>query len=616
MSSRKLLILLLDVMVLICLIPFIQSIKKSDSDLIDHSKMLVPSKESGWYKDPFELELHTEEQGAEIFYTLDGSKPTRESLQYMGAIQIRESDDLIVVRAGMFHKNIESDSEYVFTYLIGNEKLKYMKIPVLEVTVNPEDLFDPETGIYVKGNLAEKYPDLLVPKLEEANYNLEGEVVEREAHIEAFDVWGQSFYAENATISIRGGVNRAGDAKGFRLSASDKNMGLNFPDIFGNSGMEIQAIGLIHEGNDPQIKNIFANKLAENLNVGIRNVYPCNLFLNGKFWGMYYICERLDEDYFYRHFNANMLDLIEVKMTRGEEEIQGNSVYGQKAYGQLKEWVENHDLSKTENMDRFASYVDLDSLLDYYCFEVYIGNSDWITNNYEMWRTICSTDDRYNDGKWRFILYDTDLIECMNIEDVTYNTFERIDDKDWLLPKLLENTTFRIMFATKMRDMENIIFTQDHVDEVLKEVYSLTNESIVLDHLRWKNSLNYDLKSNLEEDTQDFFYVRPEYIRKYTEQRLGIDKELVSLAVIIDSDCMGKVSVNGLNIDLQYGSWEGKYYCDFPIKLSAETNEGYYFKGWKILSECDQQEYIMDKEIDFVMPESGMVIQAVFEKTR
>ena len=52
--------------------------------------------------------------------------------------------------------------------------------------------------------------------------------------------------------------------------------------------------------------------------------------------------------------------------------------------------------------------IDIQSYIDYYAFEIYVANCDSISNNYAMWRTRNVKSSPYYDGKWRWILYDTD----------------------------------------------------------------------------------------------------------------------------------------------------------------------------------------------------------------
>ena len=44
---------------------------------------------------------------------------------------------------------------------------------------------------------------------------------------------------------------------------------------------------------------------------------------------------------------------------------------------------------------------------------------------------------------------------------------------------------------------------------------------------------------------------------------------------------MGEVTINTLSLDMTNGSWSGKYYTDYPVKLTAKSKEGYQFAYWE-----------------------------------
>ena len=62
-----------------------------------------------------------------------------------------------------------------------------------------------------------------------------------------------------------------------------------------------------------------------------------------------------------------------------------------------------------EDYERLCQMIDIQSYIDYMCAEIYISNVDWPGNNYEMWRSASVTDRPYEDGRWRWMLYDTEF---------------------------------------------------------------------------------------------------------------------------------------------------------------------------------------------------------------
>ena len=44
----------------------------------------------------------------------------------------------------------------------------------------------------------------------------------------------------------------------------------------------------------------------------------------------------------------------------------------------------------------------------------------------------------------------------------------------------------------------------------------------------------------------------------------------------------GAVSLNTLDLDLMDGSWQGRYYTDYPVTLTAQETDGAAFDHWEI----------------------------------
>ena len=62
--------------------------------------------------------------------------------------------------------------------------------------------------------------------------------------------------------------------------------------------------------------------------------------------------------------------------------------------------------------------------------------------------------------------------------------------------------------------------------------------------------------------------------------------------------------------ELVNGTWEGIYYTDYPVEVTAIPDQGYHFVGWSgDLS-------VSDESIEVYLKEGGMKIAAVFEKDK
>lgn len=199
------------------------------------------SAKSGLYSNSFMLNL-TSEPGTEIYYTLDSSEPSRNSIKYEGPILIRNAtpneniyrlkndtttekveypkypvDKATVIRAVAYDKD-ENRSEIVTKcYFVGLDK--YKNTNVISIVTDPNNLFDDEIGIYVKG--AEYKQWVLGGKLGEKplkNWDKKGFAWERPADITYFDK-GNLLLEQKLGIRIRGKHSRIEQNKGFNVVA-------------------------------------------------------------------------------------------------------------------------------------------------------------------------------------------------------------------------------------------------------------------------------------------------------------------------------------------------------------------------------------------------------------
>ena len=199
------------------------------SNKVNIVKRVIPEKrleapifshEGGYYSDTINLELYTEDDSLDIYYTLDGSEPTLKSNLYKGSIKIKsregEKSNLAqiktsemysslrwkigienevfkgtVVRAKTYKNGIFSDETVTNTYFIKQE----YTLPIVSLVTDEDNLFGYENGIYVPGQIYDiwrrnnKEVDLNEPV--PTNYNQKGKEWEREAHIEVFETMGK-----------------------------------------------------------------------------------------------------------------------------------------------------------------------------------------------------------------------------------------------------------------------------------------------------------------------------------------------------------------------------------------------------------------------------------------
>ena len=168
--------------------------------------------------------------------------------------------------------------------------------------------------------------------------------------------------------------------------------------------------------------------------------------------------------------------------------------------------------------------------------ELYIGNADWPGNNVRIWRARQTSDKPYEDGRWRFMMYDTDDSMGM-LAKAKYDTDPFLDKNHWksgplnescllglMLTKLLENAQFKNMFRQTFIRIGSENFSLQKVNELLDETSSLLKEPMTLFYKRFvsedANTYNQTYFLNKVDVISEFFEKRYSYALGYLNDHI------------------------------------------------------------------------------------------------
>lgn len=472
------------------------------------------SAKSGFYDEPFLLTV-TSEKGYEIRYTLDGSTPTADSLLYTEPIRITDPseepnrlstytnvspdteesrayspdkpiDKATVIRAAAVYENGELGPIVTNTYFIGyDEKASfYSKMKIFSLVTDEENLFDEERGIFVMGKTYDDWkksaeydpetPDYALP----ANYTQKGKDWERPANLQIFEN-GESVVTQDVGIRIHGGASRSYAQKSLNIYARseygapklqyDLFTGAVKSESSGEAITEFDSFMLRNGGNDAQYAR-FRDRLNQTLvsdrHFLTQGMESCIVFINGEFWGQYDITERIDADFIKAHCGVSKKDICIIK----KEQLDEGDESGYEEWLDLQSQIESADLSDDEQYNEICRRIDMQSFIDYVCAELYFDNDNWGKSNMAMWKSSAVDEGNpYADGKWRFIMYDTDFSAGI------YGTVHTADESlaklkesgcfiGNLLSAALENEQFRAEFDKMQQELADVNFAADRVN--------------------------------------------------------------------------------------------------------------------------------------------------------
>jgi hypothetical protein len=230
------------------------------------------------------------------------------------------------------------------------------------------------------------------------------------------------------------------------------------------------------------IRDILAQEISRDLDLEYQDYQPAVVYLNGEYWGVYTIRDRVDERYVEYLYG---IDKDHVDMINGNYlDVQAGS---NDHYVQLAEFIEANDLSHDDNYGFVATQIDISNFIDYQVSEMFFANLDWPINNQRLWRP------QTPDGKWRWILFDVDagfgdssfsmlhhsLVEHMGTE------WQNMPVSTFLFDNLLKNENFRSLFLNRYAEILKEEFELDKMLDKLERIMELYRQDLP-DHIsRW-----------------------------------------------------------------------------------------------------------------------------------
>ena len=565
------------------------------------------SDNGGFKENYFNLFLISETEGATIFYTTDGSKPNASSNVYNNYISINNTlltngtqtpDDYginfnptyngIVIRAIAIAPNHVESKVVTNSYLFDPVNTT---LPIISIAIKPDDLWDQNVGMHVAGNT-------FYPWYPYYGSNF-WEDWEKEAHVEFFEPGGEIGFKQDLGMKIFGGWSRAEAQKSFSFFArSVYGKGEIDYRLFPDSDIDSYETFILrsHGQDNVMFRDGFHTSLASENGVAVQDYRPAVVYVNGEFWGIQNIREKVNEHYIETHYGIDPddLDLLSTVSTTPEPELVHGST---EDYIELKEFISNNDLSIQSNYEYAAREYDIENLIEYHIAQIFVMNFDWPGNNNKLFKS------KSADGKWRHIMFDSDFgferwtdivigyigsYQSYNMLDHVYGDGTVFNNPIWataVFTSFLDNPGFREKFINTYCDRINTTYSTEHTLYLIDSLKTII-EPYVLDHINRYGPSIYDTytPNNISQYNSaiqlmtNFANYRPENARNEMVEIFDLSGISNNISVYTNGMEMGYVKVNTLSIDEQ--GWTGKYFSDIPITIEAVPNFGYQFSHW------------------------------------
>ncbi|MFC4872240.1 CotH kinase family protein [Negadavirga shengliensis] len=557
------------------------------------------------YSDPVHVNNRTSENNdlSEIITSYDTSfgiywrKPTEKTFKGQ------------VIKAKVIKEGEESET-VTATYFVHPEQSARYSLPVLSISTDAENLFGYEKGIYVQGKTYFDAGGTPSNYVDYANFGKRGIEWERPVHAEFFSTEGELEFSQNLGMRIHGGGSRSRPMKGFRLYARndyDEQNSMVYPffqggtDIYG-APMDDHKHLLVRMGGD--LMDVFSDaathRIMQPAKVEVQRSLPVVHFFNGEYWGVANIRDRTNDHFLSKKYLIERDNLVILAAPWGQgnsSQVETDNPEDILLYRALYNHVTGRDMSEAENYKTFEDRVDVLSYIDYNVLFIYLSNSDWYgEKHFNYWRVKNPNDRPYQDGKWRFMVWDFDaaphggpefdmLINFIHPEGGGNQFASGDPEKTAMLRSLLQNEEFKHLFLNRFADHINTIFRPERMEPILRDTYEKVRSELEEHERRWHYQWATEQKLN---NYIHFAHHRPSHQFQQLCSYFNIPGTLKVTANVNDPGA-GSIRINTVALNSETAGvgeapypWNGIYFKDVPIKLAANPHSGYEFDHWLI----------------------------------
>ena len=361
------------------------------------------------------------------------------------------------------------------------------------------------------------------------NYFMKGREWERLSNIEFYEFENNAGINQQVGLRTHGRQSRWRNQKSFTLYAREeygkKRIKYKFFDttpIEKFKRLTLRPYSSTWNGAGCQ--DYLCNRIAQPLNVETLSSRPCVLFINGEYWGIYYVEEKPDEHYLKDHLGVNEDSITIIKEWN---EVECGSPDN---FNALYAWMGQANLADEEQYAYVEEHIDIDNFIDYYVFEFFAVNLDWPATNIRMWQN--------GNDKWRWILYDCD--GCL--ADLDFDVFANatyVGDADWptstratlFFRKMLESERFREQFTLRFYELTFSTFLYQNTKPYFDYIYQILEHEVPNQIERFNYPSSFSSWENYSMPVTDYFLMlRPQHIIEDLNEFLSV-KELPTIVV-------------------------------------------------------------------------------------
>ena len=530
-----------------------------------YAEPVIMDAEAGFYSGTQQITLTTTEANADIRYTTNGDDPTAASALYTAPISVNSTT---VIRAATFSNDndILPGFTNTNTYFIDEtHTVKVISIcgtgvadlldgdqfdPVgsLELFEYDGTFIDEAVGEYNKhGNDSWAYPQRGIDYIARDQYGYNDDLDD-----EIFDLKERNDYQR---LIIKAAAND------------------NYP----------------FEGGGAHIRDAYVHTLSHlaEMELDERTYEPCIMYLNGEYWGVYELREKVDDHDFTKEYydqGKQWIDYIKTWGGTWEEYGSWDDWYV------LHDYITQNDMSVQENYEIASEDFNMLSLVDYMILNTHIVCADWLNWNTAWWRG------RKPDGqakKWRYTLWDMDAsfghyVNYTGVPD-TGPTADPCDNEELgsggdpeghvaLVTSLMQNEEFHSLYVNRYADFNNSFFTCDYMIDLLDEMVERIEPEMPRQIETWGGTMS-QWQDNVQ-DLRDFILTRCTNVDDGIGDCYEVEGPFPITVNIEPFDSPNAVKVNTF-IPAAF-PFSGDYFGGTTLQFEAVPGADWVFDHWEV----------------------------------
>ena len=528
---------------------------------------------AGFYSAPLSVSLEVP-VGSIVRYTTDGSEPTATSNIYAAPISISQTT-VLKARAFPTDNNLLPGFSSVNTYFINDEH----SVPVLSIAGN---------GLMALLNGTQNEPR---GSFEFFDNGTRIDFAYGEFNKHGNDSW--AYQQRGIDYITRDQMGYASSIKHQIFPEKDRD---NFQRLILKAAANDNYPA---ESDGAHLRDAYVHVLSQKagLQLDERSYQPCVIYVNGQYWGVYEIREKVDDPDFTRHY-----------YNQGEKWIDYIKTWGNtwEEYGSRQDWDNLHTFITTNDMSVGANYdyakerLNMLSLIDYFIINTHVVCKDWLNWNTAWWRG------RKPSGgakKWRYTLWDMDAtfghyINYTGIPDPSPNADPcyaedlqtDFEGHGQLIQSLMANEDFHSLYVNRYADLNNSFFTCDYMIGLLDSLLAAIEPEMPAHIERWGGSYG-QWQQNVQQ-LKDFILTRCTVIDTGIVECYDVEGPYPLTVLVKPENQANKVLVNTFTPN-NY-PFHGEYFSGTSLSFAAQALPDWTLDHWEVINNAFEPDAFAD----------------------